>query len=81
MSLPFTRTNARTVSLCLDDDILDGVDLVRMTIEGTPSRSAVVRDLLGFALGVMLDDEIAETWIAARAETKRLLEEAPAGNA
>lgn len=81
MSLPFTTRPSRACTVILDDAMIDAIDLVRIGQDDHPSRSAVMRDLIGFALAMILDDDAADAFIQGRLEAKRLAMEAPAGNA
>ncbi|MCB4805157.1 hypothetical protein QO001_005047 [Methylobacterium brachiatum] len=63
-STPFAARPSRTVGVVLDDLTLDAVDLIRLADPSEPSRSKVLRDLIQFALAMVLDPAAADAFVA-----------------
>ncbi|MER2193334.1 hypothetical protein ABS771_08445 [Methylobacterium brachiatum] len=63
-STPFSDRPNRTVGVVLDDLTLDAVDLIRLADPTEPSRSKVLRELVQFALAMVLDPAAADAFVA-----------------
>ncbi|AYO84058.1 hypothetical protein EBB05_18495 [Methylobacterium brachiatum] len=63
-STPFSDRPSRTVGVVLDDLTLDAIDVVRLASPDDPSRSRVIRELLQFALAMVLDPAAADAFVA-----------------
>ncbi len=67
ISIPFDRTSrTKNPSVVLDDDLLNVIDLFRITENGEKplSRSAAIRYLLQYAVALLTDERAMAEFVA-----------------
>lgn len=68
---------SRTVATVLDDDTLDAIDMVSVTM-GSASRSNTMRKLISFALAMILSEECVAEFVKHHTAADPAAETAPA---